>query len=88
MKLLTISERESIYIHIKSNSCRDSLRFAHRTFSLAEVHSYHAKMEQFKEGGMMKELDDLNAEIAQAEKKIEEVEDEVKMKEPEIAEER
>lgn len=56
--------------------------------SLAEVHSYHAKMEQFKEGGMMKELDDLNAEIAQAEKKIAEVEDEVKMKEPEIAEER
>jgi predicted nucleic acid-binding Zn-ribbon protein len=45
-------------------------------------------MEQFKEGGMMKELDDLNAEIAQAEKKIAEVEDEVKMKEPEIAEER
>ena len=56
--------------------------------SLAEVHSYHAKVEQFKEGGTMKELDDLNADIADSEKKIEGAEDGVKRMEPEMAEER
>jgi len=56
--------------------------------SLAEVFGHHNKIETFASGGTMKDLDNLNAEISALEKKISEVEEEVKLKEPEIAQER